>query len=112
MIENIEYFEKSETKKKLLEYQIPLNWLGFKYLVTAIPYVIDKIQSNEKVVMGELYLFIGEKYKTSGSNVERVIRYVCKQMENGNVKKIECKKLTNQTLIVDLAMSLMEKFDL
>lgn len=110
MIENIIDFEKAETKRLLNKYDIPVNWLGYKYLVTAVPYAIEKICANEKVMLSELYKFVAKKHKTTANKVLYAIRYL---FENSDIAtKMERKKVTNQTLIINLAMILIEKLNL
>lgn len=110
MIENIVDFEKAETKRLLNKYGIPVNWLGYKYLVTAVPYAIEKICANEKVVLGELYKFVARKHKTTSNKVLYAIR--CLYETSDIASKMECEKVTNQTLIISLAMILIEKLNL
>lgn len=110
MIENIEELEKNETKKMLENFEMPVNWLGVKFVITAIPYAIDKICSNEKIIMNDLYKYVGKKHKTTASKVNCAIRYL---LENTNIsQKLNCSKLTNQRLILLIAKRIIDKLNI
>jgi len=110
VIEDIEEFEKEETRRLLNKYGISMNWLGYKYLVTAVPYVINKISVDEKIVLRRLYEFIAEKHKTTRTKVEYAIRYL---HENSDIaKKMDCEKVSNESLIIKLAMILKSQYSL
>lgn len=110
MIENIEDLEKNETKKMLEEFEMPTNWLGIKFVITAIPYTIDKICSNEKVIMNDLYKYVAKRHKTTASKVNCAIRYL---LENTDIsQKLNCSKLTNQRLILLIAKKIIDKLNI
>lgn len=110
MIENIEELEKNETKKMLESFELPINWLGVKFVITAIPYTIDKICSNEKVVMNDLYQYVAKKHRTTASKVNCAIRYL---LENTDIsQKLNCTKLTNQRLILLIAKRIIDKLNI
>lgn len=110
MIENIEELEKNETKKMLESFEMPVNWLGVKFVITAIPYTIDKICSNEKVIMNDLYKYVAKRHKTTASKVSCAIRYL---LENTNIsQKLNCSKLTNQRLILLIAKKIIDKLNI
>ena len=110
MIDNIKDFEKAETRKLLNQYEVPVNCLAYKYLVTAMPYAIEKVSSDEKINLGELYKEVAKKHKTTANKVNWVIRYLCDYTDIA--KKIKVKKATNGILITSLAVNLIEKYDL
>lgn len=110
MIENLEELEQAEAKNALKEYEIPINWIGYKYIITGIPLVIKRIENNEKIIMQVLYKEIARKHKTTANKVCYAIRYL---RENTNLKeKMKCGNLTNQSLFLMLAMFIMEKLNL
>lgn len=110
MIENIEELEKNETKKMLESFEIPVNWLGVKFVITAIPYTIDKICSNEKVIMNDLYKYVAKRHKTTASKVSCAIRYL---LENTDIsQKLTHSKLTNQRLILLIAEKIIDKLNI
>lgn len=110
MIENIEELEKKETRKMLESFELPINWLGIKFVITAIPYTIDKIASNEKVVMNDLYQYVAKKHRTTASKVNCAIRYL---LENTDIsQKLNCTKLTNQRLILLIAKRIIDKLNI
>ncbi len=110
MITNIEELEKEETKRLLNEFEIPQNWLGTKFIITAIPYVIDKFCSGEKSVMNDLYKYVAKKHKTTSSKVECAIRYF---HENTDIaSKFNISKVTNQRLILLIANRVIEKLNI
>ena len=84
MIENSEELEKNESKKMLESFEMPVNWLGVKFVITAIPYTIDKICSNEKVIMNDLYKYVAKRHKTTASKVSCAIRYL---LENTDISQ-------------------------
>lgn len=106
MIENIEELEKNETRKMLESFELPINWLGMKFVITAI----DKIASNEKVVMNDLYQYVAKKHRTTASKVNCAIRYL---LENTDIsQKLNCTKLTNQRLILLIAKRIIDKLNI
>lgn len=110
MIENIEELEKNETKKMLESFELPINWLSMKLVITAIPYAIDKIASNEKIVMNDLYQYVAKKHRTTASKVNCAIRYL---LENTDIsQKLNCTKLTNQRLILLIAKKIIDKLNI
>ena len=110
MIENIEEFQKNETKKMLESFEMPVNWLGVKFVITAIPYTIDKICSNEKVIMNDLYKYVAKRHKTTASKVSCAIRYL---LENTDIsQKLNHSKLTNQRLILLIAEKIIDKLNI
>ena len=110
MIENIEELEKNETKKMLESFEMPVNWLGVKFVITAIPYTIDKICSNEKVIMNDLYKYVARRHKTTASKVSCAIRYL---LENTDIsQKLNHSKLTNQRLILLIAEKIIDKLNI
>lgn len=110
MIENIEELEKNETKKMLESFELPVNWLGVKFVITSIPYTIDKICSNEKVIMNDLYKYVAKRHKTTASKVSCAIRYL---LENTDIsQKLNCTKLTNQRLILLIAKRIIDKLNI
>ncbi len=110
MIENIEELEKNETKKMLESFEMPVNWLGVKFVITAIPYTIDKICSNEKVIMNDLYKYVAKRHKTTASKVSCAIRYL---LENTDIsQKLNHSKLTNQRLILLIAEKIIDKLNI
>ena len=110
MIENIEELEKNETKKMLESFEMPVNWLGVKFVITAIPYTIDKICSNEKVIMNDFYKYVAKRHKTTASKVSCAIRYL---LENTDIsQKLNHSKLTNQRLILLIAEKIIDKLNI
>ena len=110
MIDNMKDFERAETRRLLNKYEVPVNWLGYKFLITAVPLAIEKISLDEKIVFKKLYKGVAEKHKTTASKVEYAIRYL---HENTDIaKRMDCEKVTNQTLIVSLAMTLIDNYKL
>ena len=110
MIDNIKDFERAETRRLLNKYKMPINWLGYKYLITAVPIAIEKISLDEKIVFHKLYKRVAERHKTTPSKVEYAIRYL---HENTDIaKRMNCEKVTNQTLIVNLATTLIDNYNL
>lgn len=110
MIENIEELEKNETRKMLESFELPINWLGMKFVITAIPYAINKICSNEKVIMNDLYQYVAKKHRTTASKVNCAIRYL---LENTDIsQKLNCTKLTNQRLILLIAKRIIDKLNI
>ena len=110
MITNIEELEKEETKRLLNEFKMPQNWLGTKFIITAIPYAIDKICSGEKLIINEVYKYVAKKHKTTSSKVECAIRYF---HENTNIaSKFNIPKVTNQRLILLITNKVIEKLNL
>lgn len=110
MIENIEELEKNETIEMLENFDLPTNWLGVKFLITAVPYAIDKICSNEKVVMNDLYRYVARKHKTTANKVSYAIRYL---HENTDISsKLNRSKLTNMKLILIVSKRIMNKMNI
>lgn len=94
----------------LESFELPINWLGMKFVITAIPYAIDKIASNEKVVMNDLYQYVAKKHRTTASKVNCAIRYL---LENTDIsQKLNCTKLTNQRLILLIAKRIIDKLNI
>lgn len=110
MIENFEELEKNEAKRILKDFNIPINWLGYKFAATAIPYVIEKICSDEKIVFRDLYKYVSQKHKTTANKVDYAIRYL---HENTDIaKKLNEERLTNQTLLLKLADLVMQNLNM
>lgn len=100
--------QKKEAQRLLNFFKIPLNWIGYKFTVTAVPYVIEKLELNEKLKMEELYKFIAKKHKTTDSKVNCGIRYLIENSEiSGYLGK---EKITNQSFI--LLFSILVKTNL
>lgn len=94
----------------LESFELPINWLGMKFVITAIPYAINKICSNEKVIMNDLYQYVAKKHRTTASKVNCAIRYL---LENTDIsQKLNCTKLTNQRLILLIAKRIIDKLNI
>ncbi len=105
MENNLEKLEKEKTRNFLNNALIPIDWLGYKCVVTAIPIIIDSICSDQKIVLKELYKVIAKYHKTTASKVECAIRYI---HENTAINKyLKCNKLSNKTLLYEIAKCVM-----
>lgn len=110
MINKIEDFIKFEARRALNKYGISSNYLACKYLVTAMPLVIEKLNSNEKIFLQDLYKDIARCHKTTANKVQYAIRYLCDFTDIG--RKMKLNNITNGILITKLAMTLIEKYSL
>lgn len=110
MIENFEELEKNEAKRILKDFNIPTNWLGYKFVATAIPYIIDKIHLDEKIIFKDLYKYVSLKHKTTADKVNYAIRYL---HENTDIsKKLNKENVTNQTLLLKVADLVMQNLNM
>lgn len=97
-----------ETKNLLNRLNISRNWLGYKFLVTAIPFAISKELLEQKIVLKEIYKFVAKHHKTTPQKVECAIRYL---HENTNIAidlGFEDGKTCNTQLILKMC-DLVEK---
>lgn len=110
MIESLEEMEKTETKVILKEGEVPINWLGYKFIITGIPMLIEQFNSAEKCTLKNLYIDIAKKHKTKAQKVECAIRYVC---ENTSIHKVfDLSNVSNGKLLYLIADRIMTKFRL
>lgn len=61
------------------EIGIPINWKGYRFLNTAVHYVIE--MENEDYNLMYIYHYVAKKHKTTASKVERAIRYIHTQKQ-------------------------------
>ncbi len=110
MIENLEQLEKREIMNLLNSALIPMDWVGYKYIVTAVPIVIDSIYYNERIILGELYKIVAKKHKTTPKKVECAIRYI---HENTRISKVlNAGKLSNKSLLYEISKKIMKQLQL
>jgi len=99
---------------------IPANLLGYNYLRAAITLVVNRPDYLRRVVTKELYPAVAERCGTSGSRVERAIRYAIEVAWNrDNIEVInqlfgytvshDRGKPTNSQLIATIANNLRLK---
>lgn len=107
MVNNLDKIEKNEIKKILDSVSVPKYFVGYKYIVTAIPILIDAIYCNQPITLNELYLDVSKKHRTTPKKVECAIRYV---HENTKIFEIcNCVKLSNKSLLYSIADTIMQK---
>lgn len=64
------------TKEILKKIGIRIDYLGFKYLTTAMLILIENEKSDrEDLKMMQLYFLVARQHKTTASKVEKAIRY-------------------------------------
>lgn len=105
------YIEK--LKKILRDLEIEPQILAYKYFITIIPIAINYITKNEKFYIGDLYLKIAERHKTTYLKAEKAIRYCYK---NDNIDKNEMMqkyfgvtyKIKNSNLVILIAERIIE----
>lgn len=101
---------EKETIKILKEIDVCPNFLGFKYIVTAIKLMIN----SDEYKAVSIYKEISKKHRTTYSKVERAIRYA---RENSNIelsKYFETEhKITNSSFLFfiknKVLLSIMEQ---
>lgn len=107
MISNIKDLEKREVIQLLDEAKVPIDWLGYKCIVTAIPIVIDAIYCNQKITLNEIFSEVAKKHRTTARKVECALRYV---HENTRIKKVlNEEKLTTKSMLFLIAKLIMKK---
>lgn len=110
MIDNLEKLEKEKTMNFLNNALIPIDWLGYKCIVTAIPIIIISIYTNQKITLTNLYKYVARKHKTTATKVEAAIRYV---HENTKINKyLNSNKLSNKTLLYEIAKCVMKSLQI
>ncbi len=76
---------KTIAKQLLREIGVKVHILGFKYWATALMIIKqNEVENGNRIPMIELYMLIAKKYKTTGSRVERAMRYAYAKL---NLKK-------------------------
>lgn len=110
MIESLEELEKFEIKTILREGRVPINWLGYKCIITAVPILISNFNSSEKFTLKNLYSEVAKKHRTTSSKVECAIRYVC---ENTYINKVfHTPRVSNGKILYLIADKIMTKLNL
>lgn len=59
--EYTDYLIKEEGKKYLKKCEIPIYWLGYKYILTGCIFVTKKLFLEEKIKLKDMYLYIAKK---------------------------------------------------
>lgn len=80
MIESLEEWEKQETIKVLKQAEIPIHWIGYKFIVTAISIIIEEWE-NPFLTLSNVCVKVAKKHKTTASKVECAFRYVIDNTE-------------------------------
>lgn len=107
MIDNLEKLEKSEIMHQLDCAGVPQYFIGYKYIVTAVPIVIDSIYCNQKITLESIFKEVAKKHKTTGKKVECAIRYV---HENTRIAEfLNCSSVSNKKLLYILAQIVIKK---
>lgn len=103
---------EKEVIKVLKEIDVCPDWLGFKYIITAIKLMINNKNDNFKI--GEIYKDVAKKHRTTYSKVERNIRYTKENIKINLNQYFETKhKVTNSSFLYfiknKVLMSIMEQ---
>lgn len=110
MIESLEELEKNETMNILRQAKIPINWLGYKCIITAIPMIINDFNSTQASTLKNIYKEVAKKHKTTATKVECAIRYVHENTQISSFLGYE--RLSNKSLLYTIADMIMIKLRL
>ena len=105
--EYTDYLIKEEGKNYLKKCEIPIYWLGYKYILTGCIFVTKKLFLEEKIKLKDMYLYIAKKHKTTSPKVYGAIRYV---YENTDIaKKLEIEDISTMPMMISISSKILEK---
>ncbi len=96
--------EEKIIKEILLNLEIPISLLGFKYIKTLVAYLLNE----DTYQITKIYSIIARKHKTTGSRVERAIRHALTVSKANQYFNIE-HKITNKEFIELIKNETLEK---
>lgn len=96
--------EEKIIKEILLNLEIPISLLGFKYIKTLVTYLLNE----DTYQITKIYSTIARKHKTTGSRVERAIRHALTASKANQYFNIE-HKITNKEFIELIKNETLEK---
>lgn len=113
-INNKLYCEQITSIKNILRFfGIPINFIGYKYIIEALIYMID---SEEKLFLNQIYILLSEIHKTSSECIEASIRNAIRKaitINNTNMRKIlnipETVNLSNSIFLNSVKEIIVEK---
>ena len=83
------YFSQITSIKSIIKnFGIPINFIGYKYIIEALMYMIN---SEEKLFLNQIYVLLSELHKTSSECIEASIRNAIRKattVNSTNMKKI------------------------
>lgn len=108
-----DYSQIASIKNIVRNSGIPINFIGYKYIIEALIYMIN---SEEKIFLNQIYILLSELHKTSSECIEASIRNAIRKaitINNINMRKIlnipETVNLSNSIFLNSVKEIIVEK---